>query len=288
LTRKKLYVPVVGGLGNQLFCLAYSLMLYEKGYSPILLPTLTNLQMRNHKKKEKLVEDLGSLREILGVAGKLEAILVHISIRVIRFLSVALGKKEGLIDNRAETYNVNLPSEHAFVVQGYFQNPSTYLLLTNRTRGLLNAFLLEGSKKTESHEIVMHYRRGDYANHKDSIGLLDDRYFISAAIKARSMTGIESVRIYSDGDPSQIVAGLKNEGMESTICNDLDISPRKLLAKMAGSGSVFITSNSSLSWWAAALSRSSVVFYPKKWFRNIQDIGMGLPGWIAEDSVWVA
>jgi acyl-CoA synthetase (AMP-forming)/AMP-acid ligase II len=221
------------------------------------------------------------------ILGRLEKSLLQFR-NFLRAIAHGVGLKSILlgIETRNEISDTSLPLRDAKLVRGYFQNPG----VSNQTLETLRDGLFPKDGNL-SHlvqaEIFIHYRRGDYTSHKQSIGLLDDMYFVGAAKSARSATGIIRVRIFSDGDPNELKIRLEEIGFIVEVFEDGGLDPFEALSTLVSSRGPLITSNSSFSWWAAALSEADrLVFYPMPWFRDGSLHDMGRKGWTSLEHDW--
>ncbi len=258
-----------------------------RGYKVELAPSVTKKQTQHHPQHFSIfsqgVEDLFDLTQASRFS---QAFLRS------RILMRAITQKLGLtglnlgVETREVISDVSSPKHGVRLVRGYFQSPSVSeeILELFRKRLFLKvteAPLLDGS------ELVIHYRRGDYLNHRQSIGLLDDGHFLRAAVFARQVTGLSRVLIFSDGDTRSVRQSLLNHGFTVEIFDDSKVAPLTVLYLLSASGRVFITSNSSFSWWAAALGKDDrLVLYPRPWFRDKSLDDMGRNKWEPLRSEW--
>jgi len=124
--------------------------------------------------------------------------------------------------------------------------------------------LLEESNKNES--VIVHIRIGDYVENPD-IGQLHETYFASALDFLSSQ--IDIVRIWVFSDSEELVNDYipkKFKGASKIISTQKNTSSEVL--KMMSLGSAYILSNSTFSWWAAYLRRiqPAPVIAPTPWF----------------------
>jgi hypothetical protein len=142
--------------------------------------------------------------------------------------------------------------------------------------------------------VVIHIRRGDYLLEKNSfIGALSAQFFISALELIKNETE-------SDGDPRPIWVFSDQPSLvrdELAAFMEFDLAefieaptysdPAESLILMSYASSLII-SNSTFSWWAAALSQGSTIVAPTKWFRGSPDPEGLIPSnWLRVESSWI-
>lgn len=176
------------------------------------------------------------------------------------------------------------------VIRGYFQSWKylDYLKSQNVT------LELEG-KETENkiaryskdfdfeNDIAIHVRRGDYSRFKDSIGLLSSSYYLDAV---KEFGPNRRVIVFSDD------IEISREFPTST---DFYYTPELTLGKAMDSLFLMlkfrnlVMSNSTFSWWAAALGCSDKnIIAPNKWFRGLEDpLDLVMPTWSSIKSDWL-
>jgi hypothetical protein len=187
-----------------------------------------------------------------------------------------------------------------WVVRGYFQTYEYFSWL--KAQGWLedvqvtdpsNWFSEMREEIDQKKPRVVHIRRGDYLSPINAaIGALGAQYFLNAleycAQLDKSIDGLTNeIWVFSD-DPEQAKLELQSIFPENTrwINPPADADPAETLLLM-GRGSWLILSNSSFSWWAAALSPVAQVIAPRKWFRSMDDPEQLKPDfWHQQQSVW--
>lgn len=280
-------VAIVGGLGNQLFCLAYALELQANGHNVEILPSISKAHTKQHPQHYSLFSQASGVYFGLPVVGRIGKIPLK-SRNAFRAIVEGLGLR-GIqlgIETRTEISDTSAPKRGTRLVRGYFQHPD---VSEHAIKTLRDGLVPDGGNLPQPNpaEISIHYRRGDYANHKHSLGLLEDEYFIEAAKSARSFTGTSLVRIFSDGNPSQLKIQLQENGFSVKVFQDDNFDPLEILRALASDSGPLIASNSSFSWWAGALSEAGrLVIYPKPWFRDGSLVDMGRKGWTPMAHGW--
>jgi hypothetical protein len=156
---------------------------------------------------------------------------------------------------------------------GYFQS---YRYLTAKTKHEIKklapkcpttAYLKLRDSYAENRNLVIHVRLGDYFN-EPGIGILQRAYYELALTKV-DLSKVDKVLVFTDS-PEKVIEylpSLKNLAVE-IVTNDL--SSVETISLMA-LGNQFIISNSTFSWWAAAMSSSEdkLVIAPSPWFEKM-------------------
>lgn len=168
---------------------------------------------------------------------------------------------------------------------GYFQSSKYFSDYANEIRELFipsdtiynNMNEKWGHLLTEP-AIVMHIRRGDYVPLPQVHCILTPSYYVAAAQRMISETGITKLLVFSDDIEWCKTIGLPT----STVYVD---EPDEAVALVLMSHfKYYIISNSSFSWWAVWLGTpAALVYAPDRWFgpngpQDVQDIYE--PAWI--------
>lgn len=132
-----------------------------------------------------------------------------------------------------------------------------------------------------SNALVVHFRRGDYHDHS-TLGVLSSDYYSKAIYKACSERTFNEIWLFSDD--LEFARSFTEEhkfGIPMLIKDSeaLDAVDALDLMRLGGG---FVLANSSLSWWAAALSYESnpLVLAPTTWFiNNSENTPPNLKGW---------
>jgi hypothetical protein len=224
------------------------------------------------------------------VKSRIRIVALNSLIYFFSFFSSALHLPFRKIENRKDVFNIESPDPHAAVVRGYFQNPKVYSRLSDKNRdliaGLLGLPLAREVRRSGQGKIVIHYRRGDYANNTDTIGLLSISYFLRAVDEGKKILDSNEVLVFSDGNAIALAEHLQAVGYKVSYFDDSNIEVAELFRQLAGGSGVLVTSNSSFSWWAGALGTYQKVIYPAQWFKGVSTVPMGLDEWIALEADW--
>ena len=136
--------------------------------------------------------------------------------------------------------------------------------------------------------VAIHMRRGDYLDYKDSFGVLDDTYYLSAIEMMLKKREYDKVFIFSDS-PDSVISFQQKLKLDSEIISPSDLKPSETLVLMSRCSAI-LTSNSTFSFWAAMLARHNDVIYPEPWFRSsdewLQSSNFNNPKWISNKPLW--
>ncbi len=142
--------------------------------------------------------------------------------------------------------------------------------ITNSLRNLkLSGDILNAVRDS----IVIHIRRGDLLNSKETMGLLSREYYASAINSLVSEDSSNEVIAFTDD--TEGAAGLSRELNVKKLLGPEDISQLEALAYMSYSNRL-VVANSTFSWWAGflAIKNNACVIVPDPWFKNWhQEIG---------------
>ena len=137
--------------------------------------------------------------------------------------------------------------------------------------------------------VAIHMRRGDYMNYKDSFGVLDDNYYLSALEMMLKKRECDKVFIFSDS-PDSVVSFQQKLKLDSEIISPSDLKPSETLVLMSRCSAI-LTSNSTFSFWASILAHHNDVIYPEPWFRSsdewLQSSNFNNPNWISVKPLWI-
>ncbi|MDC0912252.1 alpha-1,2-fucosyltransferase [Aquiluna sp.] len=263
---------ISGGLGNQLFMVAAAAhFISEMDTKAEIFVARTRANGRAHS-----IDSL-NLSELLGpISESMELKDFGLSDQ----FQLRFGRNRRL--NRIEEtgYVANptgIPTGQKRVVFGYFQS-SEYMRSARRSGATFNLIPQNPSldfnrvyNEFNSSELTwIHLRRGDYARHRSTIGLLGEQYFVNAVERA---IGEGSTRFVITSDERRASDRLVKHlpgGVDYVIVDDLGNFPSvDILCLASLSGSV-ICSNSSFGWWAAMGGRESkFVIAPEPWYLGL-------------------
>lgn len=128
---------------------------------------------------------------------------------------------------------------------------------------------------------IVHIRRGDYLR-ISNLGYLPLSYFEIQMRSALADNLVHDFLIFSD-DPLYVQANLSDDLKAKCHFVDFDLSDASANLIAMSQGQYFILSNSTFSWWAAALAQGSskTVVAPKWWYTDRRSpVDIHPPEWI--------
>jgi hypothetical protein len=286
---RKTVVRVKGGLGNQLFSYAAGMFLSENlghivkfsfqrtSFIPGRSPMPTIMELNLPKLNRALSPILGSplgerislqpwnrsrsfRQDGTGYAGSLDEIV-----------------KGAIVEGYFQThrYLSALPGDFMPVGPDLLRKPSQWLI-----------DLVRRAKVEEP--IMMHIRRGDYAKTPKAWGLLSKHYYAKAIQISKERLGDRPIWIFSDDKRIASEFGATLAGSHSEVVSSPSNKSAAEELVLMSSGIANVIANSSFSWWAASLSRSSkLVVAPKPWFREGTSSDQLLPqDWVRLPASW--
>jgi len=176
--------------------------------------------------------------------------------------------------------------ERGAIVEGHFQTHGYLSMLPNGfipgglelIRGPSKWLTNLVSRAEEEEPIMVHIRRGDYAQAPGLWGLLNRDWYLNAIQIAQDRLGDRPIWVFSD---DKAVAAKFGSVFPSNQVSVIDapsgVNEAEELVLMS-QGIANIIANSSFSWWAASLSRSSkMVLAPTPWFQGSPSPNLMLP-----------
>jgi hypothetical protein len=297
IKKRSVEVLLQGGFGNQLFQLMYVLKEYpdsniclnaqilrprinHEGFPEVILTTLPkNVYVKYGPRK--FFSRLFNLNTVIRIivkryintAGVQNKIINPRAIpAIIRFL---LSLYAGKCVNLDAEGNKRLGSRDTFVI-GYFQSePKTSQLDILSIRNILKIIdktvdsNLKVSPTMNNKVLGVHIRRGDYAQN-ENFGILGIGYYSRSLNLIEHKFQIDRVWIFVEEElQDQAVIELFSSDYPVEIITKQDIpSELATLQKMAECD-VFISANSTFSWWGANLIfNQQNVFAPIPWFKS--------------------
>ena len=279
---KNLIIPLVGGLGNQLFQFSFGLHLikaheFEISYTDILL---------KYSRSENTTRRTLAIGSLLDVND-----LNKITAAKYLLLETADRMFDGVIADE-ESINSILPiklTNRTRAVRGYFQNYRFPDLVGDELIAKISSsseFNISRNLNPQK-RICVHMRYGDYASNlqtRNFHGLTAVSYYVEQVQQLSQEFGIRKVLIVSD-EADRAYAEF------SKLLNDKDIeislsaatSDQSDLSEIANS-SIVVTSNSSFSWWGAWFANTihnSIIVCPEPWFAgsNVSNPHLVKPDW---------
>lgn len=282
-------VRLKGGVGNQLFIYFAGAYLARRLNFTLELD-LTELKMAKQSRDFALTKF--NLPFPFETKTSLMRVLPHNLGRVARGLRFILEKLRGVkvITPKSIAY-VDLDKiSTSVVLDGYFQSYRyfKYLLCDNPNSEILvrsDNKLVDDLVELSQNAIVVHVRRGDFLNLRNSVGVLSKTYYLNAIRVAKVLH--PDTRIILLGDDLEYLSLLSNN-FKDTLVPELDnqIELQNIL-RIISSAKCIVSSNSTFSWWGSFLSENSTLIFPKQWHRNMENPDIYFnPSIILLDSDW--
>ncbi len=253
-------VPLVGGLGNQLFIYAFGLALsLSDAFKVTLLQT--NSSIGNNTHGVKLLDQLELPPSLVSIkqSGRF------------RRLSYGLGRRLPFQDHRATCYvdGNQFPSHDDLIrelnkrsavyrLNGYFQSPDSLrslqasgLLLNVTPKSPSNWYIDQLRRISRGKRVGLHIRRGDTLSAMGH-GVLSMRFYEEALRVIGNEKDSEPVLVFSD-DPRSVfceLASMRSPLKFEIVSPPSDASVAESLSLMSMCSSLII-GNSTFSWWAA-------------------------------------
>jgi hypothetical protein len=265
-----IYVRTHGGLGNQLFQLAFGLEASQANNTNLILDLswYKNIPDQSTKRSDylsKLAPDVLKIENPDEIRSKLKSQTS---------LSQKIGLKKILIKEKYGEFNSGfLKHEHAYF-DGYWH--SYKYLINNLISKKIQLDSEQGSLTKQyqedilnSNSVMLHIRRGDYLLSNNKNILLTKQYYDRAIQHMLEKKKKIQLFIFSDD-----INWVKNNWqfnapsnfIEKIDTNDSSIEELKLMTLCKN----HIIANSTFSWWGAWLGKhqEQVVISPKKWLEN--------------------
>lgn len=265
-----------GGLGNQLFILAAGLEQARRLGCPLFL------DLDNYRRQNDRTFALDGLQ--------LENVYI---LPENKSANLGLPSKVWTRISRTDRTHVELNKKYAAEIDrihvgthlvGFFQSPFYFKSVFDEILSNLATFDIH--EKYPENQINIHLRRGDYTlpGNADHYGLVSKGYIHQSLEVIRTLTNMRKTIVFSDS-PELVVETLPKQ-VEYTLDSPKGVKnrPLDLLSRMS-SGTGFVMSNSTLSWWAAHLmnwkSPGALVVAPKPWYlKEAYDPALMSPRWL--------
>jgi hypothetical protein len=270
------YIPVQGGLGNQLFVYAMAHYLKEFGLD-VVLTFSEDAYNKGHRDNylAKFAENCthnitikngSAVNTYLRIADKMNSIS-HPAASAFKFLT-------NFVDFNKPGDFTNSKLKRAKLVRGFFQSNELVDKIWPRIKDeyaktielehqeMIANGLIANLTKDSSYQ-CMHIRRGDYLENSKTLGVLSKDYFKRNALK--EMPTIITTDTFND-------LGFFEDFSDLLLLNHYDINPIQAISLMSYS-SRLIMSNSTLSWWGSRLTleNGGTVIAPFPWFFSAEN-----------------
>jgi glycosyltransferase involved in cell wall biosynthesis len=313
-SKNQTMVILTGGLGNQLFQLAFSLEMASS--SKVFLecnlgkPRINNVGQPELLSYQLPVQTISSAtKKVNQIYGR---IISHImrtrfnpsqmeATRAYQFAINCLGSGFSSIQSRKVSkvwapgnlgFEKEVPLQRNKVIMGYFQT-YRYAQQGNVREQLKDLKMHEEPSELLAYRelahvekpLVVHVRLTDYRNEKD-FGMPGFDYY-RTAIQTMNRTNLfNSIWVFSD-EPTQAmeIAQRCAGNLKIRVIPEIDNSATATLEVMKN-GHGYVLANSSFGWWAAFLSHSQgPVIVPDPWFKGIKEpCDLIPPHWIRQPA----
>lgn len=268
-TKKDILIPLVGGLGNQLFQLSFGLYLHKfwgtkvnytdflLKYSPSGITTRRSLAINSLLEQKELTKFTEAKYLILETAN-----------RVINGIITDEEPLDSIIPIKL--------TNRTRVARGYFQKymfPDFVSAEIIARLSQSSEFNISKNQRPEE-RICVHMRYGDYESNPQTRkfhGLTTVKYYVQQVQKLSKEFGVQKVLLVSDAADRALLEFselLSNEDIELSLSSSA--SDQSDLSEIANS-SIVVTSNSSFSWWGAWFANTihnSTIVCPDPWFAD--------------------
>lgn len=271
--RKQRIVLLSGGIGNQLFQFTFAHLLAKHwGFKIVLYaPTL-----KNAARKFELERLCANCTHISEVRTR-KSLSLDFVFKFRDFVKSNIDVRAGALFDRhlfieTNAYAISQFKNTPWIYSGYFQNwqyvndamPEICSELLQHIAGVTGMVSqdLEGAVYG-----VLHYRRGDLLNYRETMGVLDDSYFLDALNCAFADLN-QQIRLIVITDDKENAAKAMVDYTDE-VYGPSEVQEWEAL-KIMSNATFVITSNSTFSWWGAffASQLGGKVYIPSPWFRN--------------------
>ncbi len=298
---KTINVYFAGGLGNQLFQLAFALNIKDVDHFRLICPSLEVKELIKRGLLTKAFSDdskvIVTYQESLGwIELRVRNLLIRISTKqrtlnqtshflmqsLISFFGRLLSVDGDVILPNGVGFdphlNLNAKAESQIVI-GYFQSYKWAEPLRNPLLEILRMFLKESpeieaiaARCEQRSSILLQIRLGDYLDRKNShLGHIDSTYVSKGLSRMREEIVNSKLLVFTNDEYHclEMLASIQEFDFELIPSNITTLQNLALLSI----GCRYLISNSTFGWWGAFLSGGSkkVVIIPQPWFKNIDD-----------------
>lgn len=264
-------ILIRGGLGNQMFQVAFAVMLQQRFAYPVRYIDLSA------RAREPRRWELGCFGITAADVGKVELMALNTMVTGARkFQRFRLAQSKRILVEGDAADAAPTVDQIPLVVAGYWQGERFFRPAKGAVRKLfqfpdLPQSIARARVKDAGQTVAIHVRRGDFVNDPIARALhlvCDVDYYRRAWSEMRRKLGFCNAHVFSD-DANWAADNLGLDGEVSYVSDGAGQPAWVDMARMA-SHDHFIISNSSYSWWAAYLGCTSgkQVIAPKKWYRD--------------------
>lgn len=270
--RKKIIV-ISGGLGNQLFQFSFAHTLASNNRRNVLVysPKPKN-EARDFALNSLCGECTHIQKVVLKRSSSIDFLFKFRDFLIFRFEGQFRTVLERFFYTEPNAYDYSVPLFTEKFYSGYFQNwrfvQEEFPLIQAELANALSTHSLPISFQTINQPYgVIHFRRGDLIKFSQSMGVLEDSFFLGALDLALRDNG-ERIKVIVLTDDKEL--GVHTfSGVVDEIYGPAEIDEWQGLRLMSQAAFV-ITSNSTFSWWGGFLAskNGATVYIPSPWFSN--------------------
>ena len=311
--KEHIYVPLTGGLGNQLFQFAYLLNKSKDSEGSFLLnigaPRLNHLgvpELLSYKiSSEKIEVDPPSSNWLVK---KSSGYMLRVGVNPMKFdefslirngaqlawkliLSISFGQKITPLAGKGVGYFESNERAISNFDYGYFQSykwADTVLgelkQLTLAEPSISLSIYSELAKKDLP--LIVHVRLSDYRV-ESNFGFPGVSYYSTAINHAWATGKFSSIWVFSDEINAARECLPSEHADHYRFIEDRNLSSAEVLEIMR-LGEGYVIANSTFSWWGAYLSRSSnpLIIAPQPWFSKVESPRDLIPGsWLSIETI---
>jgi putative glycosyltransferase len=288
--RIRQYVFLQGGLGNQLYMLAYADYLKKQGYTNVKMLTLPLKENRGDTKDKKKRFLLTNIPKKLGidVTSFLNRYIYSLIIRLpkipmyknlwSKFIKLHIEPQNEWAVFHPKIQKLGFINIHI----GYYQ---AHQYISNgfreQLKAVFNTIQIEKTYPITKQDVAVHIRRGDFLTNGNNniFNKIELPHYLEGLQTISENVNIGKIYIFSDDFDA--------------IAEDINIIKKQYKIELVEGQSVledfvmlqqfsnFVIGNSTFSWWAAILSDATNVVVPKKpWKIEVENLSPYLDHWI--------
>jgi GT2 family glycosyltransferase len=267
-----LVVRLTGGLGNQLFQVAFAHRLVQLGHTDVVLDTSAfRFSPRDVPRRVEIDREVAGLR-MIALPPRVE--------RLSRSLPESIHVREAVEGDDV----ISRVGPRARLITGYFQ---TWPLADHAREPMARVFAHHTDPMPSRPSFVaLHSRLGDYLAQPltpSFPGVTSPTWLVHTARALKGEVGADQIRVFTDSR-RQFETLAESAGLDDLVFDESTQAWGVISSMQHAAG--FVLSNSSLSWWAAFAARSFLgsdapVIMPLPWLATpsaLDSLLLG-PGW---------
>jgi hypothetical protein len=265
---RSLTIPLMGGLGNQLFQFAASIYVEEYLHRSVLFDASFLSSVERNTARPLMISDLLDMDQV---------VYTHRWQLISRLLRAKVQRNYWVKERSIGRVRFQDVGDNTQVLSGYFQSSSLVELVWPTFLDRISQSASFGSitKENQRQSIVVHMRYGDYRTNPHALtfhGLTLPEYYCRSVALLQDKLNCDRVEIVSD-EPERascdFMSCYDGEDSDVTIVNGSELDHLRSLATASG----VVISNSSFSWWGAWFAdqlHGSAIVYPSPWFARAE------------------